>query len=58
MRQKFGDLVLISIPPKAEFSVPPFYVPKLDLDQDNGAKTQHSSNDLYPLLICSPFIPT
>ena len=46
MRQKFGDLDLISIPPKAEFSVPPFYVPKLDLDQDNGAKTKHSSNDL------------
>ena len=46
MRQKFGDLELISTPPKAEFSVPPFYVQKLDLDQDNDAKTKHNSNDL------------
>ena len=58
MSQKFGDLDLISIPPKAEFSVPPFYAQKPDLDQDNDAEAKHSSNELQSLLICTPFIPT
>ena len=46
MRQKFGESDVICTPSQAEFSVPPFYAQKLDLDQDNDAETNHSSNEL------------
>ena len=46
MRQKFGESDVICTPSKPEFSVPPFYAQKPDLDQDNDAEAKHSSNEL------------